>query len=87
MADGTPPDIEVTMTFDEAEKFRNDLKECDAEESVSFDNVTQAVDGGGAQLTFIIPGDEAGDNSDLLPELEEFIESINNKTLNEMEDS
>jgi hypothetical protein len=38
------------------------------------------------EAVFIIPGDEAGDNSDLLPELETFLENINDELINGLDE-
>ena len=88
LATGTPPDIEATMTLAQAEEFRSDLEECEGGESDSFMIVNDAINNAeitAANITFIIPGSEAGEDGDLIPELEEFLEGINDKLIEESE--
>jgi hypothetical protein len=85
---GTPSDIECTMRISEALQFKSDLEECDAEKSTSYDNVNSALlmtDPTDSEVTFIIPGDEAGENGDLIEDLENYLLNMNEEAIKKFE--
>lgn len=85
---GTPSDIEATMLISEAQQFKNDLQDCDAEETISYDNVNSALlatEPSDSEVTFVIPGNEAGENGDLIIELEKYLENVNEEAIKKFE--
>lgn len=83
-----PSDIEATMLISEALQFKDDLQNCGAEESPSYDNVNLALlatEPDDAEITFIIPGDEAGENGELINELESYLDKLNEEAIKKFE--
>ena len=81
-------DIQVTCTKIEAEDFIERLIDVEATESDSFTNVADALEvsqNKDDKIIFVISGDSAAEDGELIPELEQYLEDLNEKQIAEFE--